>query len=49
MFGGKSTFFLTLDAQERLSVQAAQDLLRDRYVRLDADPSQEERESIGPM
>lgn len=47
IFGGKSTFFLTLDAQEKLSVQAAQDLLRDRYVRLDADPSQEERESIG--
>jgi predicted acylesterase/phospholipase RssA len=47
ILGGKSTFFLTLDAQEKLSVQAVQDLLRDRYVRLDADPSQEERQSIG--
>lgn len=47
IFGGKSTFFLTLDAQERLSVNSAQQLLRDRYVRLDANPSPEERKTIG--
>ena len=43
----KDTFFLTLDAQEQLSVMAVGDLLRDRYLRIDVKPSASEREAIG--
>jgi predicted acylesterase/phospholipase RssA len=43
----KDTFFLTLDAQESLSIRAVSDLLRDRYIRLDIQPSAEERSKIG--
>ncbi len=45
--GGRMIFSLTLDAQEKLSVQSAQDLLRERYVRLDAEPSPDERKLTG--
>jgi uncharacterized protein len=43
----KDTFFLTLDAQEALSIDMNTDLLRDRYLRLDIQPSLEERKTIG--
>jgi patatin-like phospholipase/acyl hydrolase len=44
----KETFFLTLDAQEALSVAATKDLLRkDRYLRIDVDPSEKQRKEIG--
>jgi patatin-like phospholipase/acyl hydrolase len=47
IFAGKSTFELTLDAQEDLSVRTAQELLGERYIRLDVFPSEDERQSIG--
>jgi uncharacterized protein len=47
IFAGKSTFELTLDAQEDLSVRTAQELLGDRHIRLDLFPSEDERQSIG--
>jgi hypothetical protein len=43
----KDTFFLTLDAQESLSIRSIPELLRDRYIRLDIQPSAEERSKIG--
>ncbi len=43
----KSTFLLTLDAQEQISVQAVKELLGDRYIRLDTLASEDERKQIG--
>lgn len=43
----KKTFFLTLDAQETLSVSSVSGLLKDRYIRLDIQPSPEERRKTG--
>lgn len=38
---------LTLDAQEQLAVEMMATLLGDRYLRIDADPSAEERRLLG--
>jgi patatin-like phospholipase/acyl hydrolase len=43
----KSTFLLTLDAQEQISVQSVRELLGDRYIRLDTIASEDERKQIG--
>ena len=47
LFAAKPTFDRTLDAQEKLSIQSARQLLGDRCVRLDTEASQDEREAIG--
>jgi patatin-like phospholipase/acyl hydrolase len=45
--GGKSVFFLTLDAQEQLSVDCTKNLLSEHYIRLDIIPSEDERSAVG--